>query len=234
MSVVLLAHVIVQSIRFTTGDDSLGGLVFLFSVGADANFPTYYSSFAILCCAGALALLGKGEQHGALIRPAHWFGLSLIFVFLSIDEMLELHERATEPMRSIFGTSGLFYYAWVIPYSLAALLIFGAYVRFLFALPKRTSILIIVAGFLFVGGAVGVEMLGGLQAEVYGTRNLTYVLLQTLEETMEMSGIILFLFALADYAERRYGALELHLRPSNVHTEANRDSVAPRVPLRAR
>lgn len=39
----IAAHVTVQAARFLTGNDSLFGLVALFSLGADGNLPTFYS-----------------------------------------------------------------------------------------------------------------------------------------------------------------------------------------------
>ena len=45
----------------------------------------------------------------------HWLGLSIIFCGLSMDEAVGLHEMAIDPMRELFGASGIFLYAWVIP-----------------------------------------------------------------------------------------------------------------------
>ena len=67
----------------------------------------------------------------------------------------------------------------------------------------------IAAGAIFVGGAIGVEMLGGHWFVTQGRDNVTYVALQTLEETMEMMGIVVFIYALAEYLDEH---LDLRLR----------------------
>jgi hypothetical protein len=207
-------HAILQVVRFATGDHSLMGLLALFSLGAENNVPATYSGLAILCCAGFLAIIGLAEARRPGARAAHWFGLSLIFLFLAADEMMALHERLNDPMRSELGTSGAFHYGWVIPYAAALALFVVAYVPFLLRLPRRTATLFVIAGGVYVSGAIGAEMVSGAQADRYGTLNVTYVVWQTIEEIMEMSGIVVFLYALAGYAERRLGVVELRLAPN--------------------
>lgn len=207
----IVAHVSVQTVRFATDNDSLAGLVALFSLGADGNLPTFYSSFAILFCAMLLTLIGVagwGDRH---IHTAYWLGLAAIFLFLSVDEMLELHEHLNEPIRSALKTSGFFYYAWVIPYGALLLIFLAAYLRFLLRLPGRTAVLFVVAGATFVSGGIGVEMISAAHSEIHGNLNVTYVTLQTIEESLEMVGIVIFIFALAEYIDQRFGDLRLHI-----------------------
>jgi hypothetical protein len=194
----LAAHVLVQSARFVSGNDSLFGLVTMFSLGSDRNFPTFYSALAIFLCAVLLAVAGHASRQR---YTWHWYGLALVFLFLASDEILEIHERTIEPMRGLINATGLLYYAWVVPYGLAALLLAIIYLRFLLHLPARTRSLFISAGLLFVAGALGFEMLGGWYSELHGNRNVVYVLYQTVEELLEMTGIAVFLYALADYLQ---------------------------------
>ena len=200
-------HTTLQSIRFITGE--MTGLVWFFSLGSDGNVPTFYSSFAILLCAALLLGIAIGDLRERKIPAAYWFGLAVIFAFLAADEMLMLHERLIEPVRDALDTSGLFYYAWIIPYGVALLVFLVVYLRFLLLLPKRTAALFVTAGVLFVAGAIGLEMFGGMQAETHGKENVVYVALQTIEELLEMIGIALFAFALADYADKRWGGLRI-------------------------
>ncbi len=200
-------HLALQSMRFLTGE--MNGLVWFFSLGSDGNIPTFYSTCAILLCAALLALIGTADLREKKVPAAYWFGLAAIFAFLAVDEMLMLHERLIEPVRTALDTSGAFYYAWVIPYGVALVVFLLVYLRFLMLLPKKTAALFVIAGALFVAGAIGLEMFGGMQAEAHGKDNVAYVALQTVEEILEMVGIALFLFALADYADQRYRGLRL-------------------------
>jgi hypothetical protein len=205
----VLAHIACQSVRLATGDSYLMGLVPLFNVGTERNLPTFYSSFAMLFSAGLLGLIAFAVRGGARSTMFYWMGLAAVFVLLSLDEMLVLHEKLIEPVRAALDTSGVFHYAWVIPYGIFVLLFAALYVRFLARLPRRTATLFVVAGGMFVAGAVGVEMIGGHWFVTHGRENVMYVVLQTLEETLEMTGIVVFIYALTEYLER---TLDLRLR----------------------
>lgn len=205
----IIAHVLIQSVRFYTGDDSLYGFVALFSLGSDRSLPGYYSSFAILFCALLLALIGVARWHDGKAYAAHWLALAGIFVFLSVDEMLEMHEKLNEPIRSALDVGGAFYYAWVIPYGVGLLILAAVYFRFLLQLPARTALLFVAAGATFVSGAAGIEMVSGWYSQIHGSRNVGYVALQSVEEILEMVGILIFIFALAEYIDQRLGMLRI-------------------------
>jgi hypothetical protein len=50
-----------------------------------------------------------------------------------------------------------------------------------------------------VGGALGMEMVCGYYADAVGQRNLIYGLLASVEEILEMVGVIVFIYALLSY-----------------------------------
>ena len=203
----IIMHLTLQSIRFLTGE--MFGLVWFFSLGSDGNVPTFYSSFAILLCSLILLVLAVGDLREKKIPATYWFGLAVIFAFLSADEMLMLHERLIEPVRGAFNASGFFYYAWIIPYGVAVVVFVIVYARFLLLLPLKTRMLFVIAGGLFVTGAIGFEMLGGMQHETHGKANVLYITFQTVEEVLEMVGIALFMWTLVDYGDKRYGGFRL-------------------------
>jgi hypothetical protein len=92
------------------------------------------------------------------------------------------------------------YFAWVIPYALAVLVIGVLYLRFVWSLAARTRALFICAGSVYLAGALGFESVGGWYFSLHGEiEDLTYSLLVAAEEFLEMSGIILFIYALLDY-----------------------------------
>ncbi|MBT8077991.1 MAG: hypothetical protein KJO31_05405 [Gammaproteobacteria bacterium] len=206
-----LAHIVVQAVRFASGDDRLYGLVSFLSLGSENNPPTYYASFAILFCAFLLAFIGIVAWRSGQGQSWYWYLLAVVFVFLALDESIQLHERMIEPTRDMFGASGFFYYAWIIPYGIAFAVLAAAYFRFLLRLPRRTAVLFVIAGSLFVTGAIGFEMLGGYVFEESGSANVRYVVLQTIEEVLEMAGIVLFIYALVDYLEASFGELAISL-----------------------
>jgi hypothetical protein len=180
--------------KFYFGDPWFHGLVPMFDLDVERNIPSFFSTGLILLCAGMMAALAYREPRSN--RPG-WQGLSLIFVVLSADELVSLHERLIEPVRATLHTSGVLYFAWVVPYGVAAILIGLLYLRFLFRLPRLTRNRMIVAGCVYVGGAVGLELVGGAYLEIlHDQHNLPYELLTTVEESLEMAGMILLLRAL--------------------------------------
>ncbi len=52
-----------------------------------------------------------------------------------------------------------------------------------------------------MAGALGVEMIGGSYRSGYGL-DLTYGIIATVEEMFEMTGIVIFSYALMDHIER--------------------------------
>jgi hypothetical protein len=93
---------------------------------------------------------------------------------------------------------GFLRYAWVIPYFvIVAGLVLFLY-NFLLRLPSKTRNLFILSGLIFVSGAIGLELLEGYYDSLLGTNYYT-VVLYTIEEAMEMVGVIIFIYALLNY-----------------------------------
>ncbi|MTI21386.1 hypothetical protein E1176_10175 [Fulvivirga sp. RKSG066] len=88
------------------------------------------------------------------------------------------------------------------------------YIQFVFKLPKKTKKRIIIAAILFIGGAMGLEMLGGNHAYNHGREGLTYAVLYTLEESLEMLGVIVLIYALLTFQSEKFDNLEVGLTVS--------------------
>jgi hypothetical protein len=151
--------------------------------------------------------------------------LAAIFVFLAFDEAWSIHERLILPTRRALGTSGVFTFAWIIPYGIATLVILTPYVGFLRRLPRRTALELAAAGVTYLAGVIGIEMLGGRHADLYGERNAGYAVIVMLEETLELVGLVIFIHALLIHLRDMVGELRIGfgapLRP-----EARQESTA--------
>jgi hypothetical protein len=186
-----------------------------FYLDEEFNIPSLYSAGAI---AFAGALLYTISRFEALNQAAHvrsWKILAGIFLYLSMDELNSFHEILIEPLRRRFGLSGMFYYAWVLPAMALVLLFVFAFLKFLWQLNRTTRLQFIASGTIFVVGAVGFEMLGAPVSErVGGAAELfdpLYQLLMTTEESLEMVGIVCFIYALLSYLNRHHGVQALIL-----------------------
>lgn len=203
-----------QVARFYFGHSQLWGLVPLFYIDREANIPTWYSSMALLWAGLLLGMVSAFKRRQKAPYRRHWTLLSFIFVFLSIDEIAMIHEWPIFPIRAALGTGGVFYYAWVIPGIAIVILLGLAYLKFVLALPSRIRNLFILAGVVFISGAIGVEMISGIQASSYGEANMTYVLIITVEEMCEMLGVVIFIRALMEYLETMAGSFRLTVGPA--------------------
>lgn len=197
----LLGNLFAVYLRFNTeGMDSKVTrlLIKLFDFNLEANLPTYFSSLVLMFNGFILALIGSAHKKIGQ-KFWHWLGLSTIFIFLAFDEMIQIHEQLRAPMEALFNTSGLLYFAWFIPYLAITILIFIAYFKFMMRLPKQILKLFIIAGVLYVGGAVGMEMLGGWHSEIHSEYTFTYAMMYSIEELLEMSGAVVFFYALISH-----------------------------------
>lgn len=174
-------------------DEGNGGIQ-LFELDSEGGIATWYSSSMLLVCAGFLAIIAIANRRS--IYKIQWAALSFIFLYLSADEAASIHEKASFVTDKLIPVSGFADYSWVILYAPLVLIFVLAYLKFVRDLPVETKRLFIVAGFLYVVGALGMEAVGGVYAILYGSSNIGYSLLIHLEEVLEMSGIVVFFYAL--------------------------------------
>jgi hypothetical protein len=95
----------------------------------------------------------------------------------------------------VFGTGGPFHYAWSVLGVVFVLAFALVYLPFVLRLESSTRRLFIVSGGLYVGGALGMELVQGWHDGLYGI-NGTTALITTVEEVLEMLGIVVFIYAL--------------------------------------
>jgi len=216
----LLGHVITQSVKIHYGYKTLGGIIPEFDLNSENNIPTWYSSSALLLASALLAMIALVKLQWQETYARHWVVLAVIFLFLSIDEAASLHEKGSELalliMPSIVDSGYLgryLYFPWVV-FGVTFVLLFSlAYLRFLIHLPAKTRSLFVLAGVIYVGGALGVEMLGARDFYLYGEgRPLVHSMLILWEEGFEMFGIVVFIYALTSYLGSRLTNLRILTR----------------------
>lgn len=211
-TVLTVLSLLVPGLSRLTGDTYLYGLVPLFNVGLESNIPTWYASATLLLCAGLLAFIAAARRRAGDRFARHWAVLAVIFAGLSLDEVATLHETLGDVLRlDVTGnTHGLFFYSWTIAGALFVVVVGLAYLNFLRQLPGRTRWLVLLAAAAYVGGALGLEMFNGTLNEAAGTtQTVAYALGTHIEEFMEMLGVALFAYALADYAAQHVGPVTL-------------------------
>lgn len=203
VALLLTLHLGMLALRYGAGLDYLLGLAPMVDLWKEQNIPTFASALGLAFC-GVLLVAIAGHVRQAHERDRwHWTGLAAIFFFLAADEMLGFHDALTLPLRAATQASGAFYHAWVIPYLVAVALLGAAYLPFVLRLQMPTRALFVIAGVLYVGGAIGIEMLGASAYALTQERTLGADVYNAIEETLELLGIALFARALAGELARR-------------------------------
>lgn len=179
-------------------------------LGHEPSIPAFYSSLALMACAVLLGVIAVSVWRSSGDYFRSWLGLSILFVLLAIDETIMVHEMVDTALHESLGLGGIFYFAWVIPGSIFAALFAAAYLKFLLHLDSLTRWRFVTAGALFVLGAVGMEMVAGLIADSsLGLQSVAHTISQTVEESLEMLSVVLFIFALLDYMHRNIGPIRI-------------------------
>jgi uncharacterized Tic20 family protein len=198
-------------LKYLGVDEEAFGWINIVNIDMELTLPTTYSVMLLFITALILALISCLKFREKDNYRWHWLFLSVGFLVMTLDEGSSIHELVTMPMRSWLGDGlpGFLLFAWIVPALLVVLVLAFIYLRFFLALPRRTRKWLLISAGIYLLGALGMEMVGGQYADIYGIKNLTYNILVTIEETLEMTGIILGINTFLDYLEEQYSGLKL-------------------------
>jgi predicted permease len=126
---------------------------------------------------------------------------------LSIHELLIIPDLA-----EALNLPWFLHSLWVIPGTIFVLIFAQRYWKFTLHLPKRSRYHFTLAAMLYIGGALGMEMVGSYYAELEGQQHLTYALLTSLEEAMEMMGTVAFIYGLLFYIGQWAQELQVQIK----------------------
>lgn len=197
---VIVAAEAVRLIAHSFGHPTLMGIAQRITLDGEGNLATWFSSI-LLFLAGSLAfLIFRDRRKLSCDYAAYWAGLGIIMCYMSMDEAIAIHELTIRPLRHQFGFSGALYFSWVVPGAVFVCLVAAAYLRFLAFLPRRTAMMMLISGGMFVTGALGMDLFEGILHEAQQRDTVAFWTLTTIEEVLEMISIAFFIYALADYA----------------------------------
>ena len=182
-----------QTIEVLTGKENVLGLA-AFDLNDEGTVSAWYSSMLLLCSSGLLAIIAAARKADRFGR--HWRWLSFIFLYLSLDEALAIHEDADLAQAVLDKSSFIYGDAWVFVGAAFAAIVAFSFRKFLLALPHKIRNGMLRAGAIYVGGAVGLEVVGSYFDALWGKETLVRVAVITLEEGLEMVGVILFIATL--------------------------------------
>lgn len=215
IALLALMHITQMSLYYYFDDEDVFDWIKLLDFDYEGNLPSLYSAMALAFSSLLLALITTHHKQAQQPYLA-WLGLALIFLFLALDEGAAIHEKIGDLTEDyVIDTDGYLYFEWVIPYAILMLVFVISYTRFLFRLPKDIAIQFFIAGTMFLTGAMGLEMLSAQEADTHHTNTVTYSVLYTIEELLEMTAIVVFVNGLLKYIHR-----EMHSVTFSIHTNS--------------
>ncbi|CAM3656346.1 hypothetical protein [Deinococcus frigens] len=200
--------VLAESMPKFLGRDLFTGL---FNLNDESNVPATFTALILLAAALILGVIAWAKRQSRSEEALAWKALTIIFGYLALDEAAQLHERLTSIIRKTTEVTGILHHAWVIPYGILALIVALSFLRFLTHLPSKIRWRVVLAGAIYVFGALGFEMIEGVIVTTLSEDSLLNRLTIVVEEGMEMLGVTLFIGALLSYISSYLPHLKLHL-----------------------
>ncbi len=202
--------------RTRLGHDTILGLVPMLDLDREQVLPSFFASLLLVLASLALATAAAAHGTARAAGAWGWSVLSFGLLLMAVDESLAIHEQFIDPLRGLLGAGpgGVFHFTWVT-FAIPLVLLVGiALSRWLRNLDPRTRGGLLRAAAVYLAGAIGVELLGGMWASRHGVSGLGYGLLVALEEGLELAGTLLLLHATLDHLRARFGAVTIDLGPT--------------------
>jgi hypothetical protein len=168
------------------------------NLDGDVSLPAWFSAMQLFAVGALWGMAAYVNRHREQVSSAFLAAVGMGFVFLSADEGSMIHERITLAAKMLGADALLIrgHGAWISIYGTAAvgaLLLAGRHLRRLWAHNARPVLLGGLGAAVYVGGAVGVEVLGYLVLGHGAAPRLAAVQV-LVEESLEMVGVSLILY----------------------------------------
>ena len=178
-------------------------------VDREASLPTWYAVITLMACAVLLAVIARDAFQRGRPFPRHWAALAAIFALLSLEEIIGIHSEVTQRLRDVVSITEGFGYALALTaialMGLAVVaLLFG---RFYLHLPVRWRMWFTVGAIVYLIGVFASDAVGDYLITASGAPTLGYVIVQTVEEALEMTGVLIFIVMLLDYIRTFVGTV---------------------------
>jgi hypothetical protein len=164
-----------------------------------------------MACAVMLGIIAIDAYRRRRPFPLHWAALAVAFGLLSLEEILGIHSEATRVLRSVVSiTEGVGYALALGAIAMVGLVVvvvvFG---RFFLHLPSRWRWWFAIAAVIYLTGVFASDAVGDYLITADGDATLAYVIVLTIEEALEMIGVLIFIVMLLEYIRTYVGSVNV-------------------------
>jgi len=187
----------------------------LFFLDGEGNLPALFSTWLFLINAVLFLIVWKAAR---LAGDSHkiWLFLAGVFIFLALDESISIHERLIDPLREALGAGGIFYYAWIIPYGIGVVLLAIVAIPVFWRMQKRIRFWFGLSAATYLFAAIGMEMISGKYLTMMNEKkDIVWILMMTVEESLEMVGLIMLVYALLLLLRNKYNGFLIFMPGSD-------------------
>ncbi|SNT01478.1 hypothetical protein SAMN06893096_11319 [Geodermatophilus pulveris] len=170
------------------------------STDFEANVPTWFTASLLVLCAAACRGAGLLSSTRDGRQGRVWTLLAIGCAAASLDELLKVHERLEPHARQALDQGSPL---MVVALSGAAVVLVALSVvgvRLLHRLPRTTRRLVALAGAIYLGAVLGLDAVNGWLADLLTVDSVSYILVSSSEELLEMLAVTLLFFAASSHA----------------------------------
>jgi len=169
-------------------------LTSLFYLDSENNIPAWFSACILWSCSMFLFAISALETDKSINK--YWFIIGLSLLYVSLDESISLHERASHKINGFIAAndivlSDFFAFPWIVPASILVVIFGVALIPFFARLQNQVRQLFLTSAIVYLSGSVGFEMVGGFLLANSG--RLPYLIAVAFEEILEMLGALILL-----------------------------------------
>ena len=205
--VLWIMNALTLMLEFGYGRDFAMGFVPMFRLNFEANLPTFFSTLLLVAASLSCFAIGRATLPTDKASGLRWLTLAAIAFILSADEAAQIHELFDKNAgwaEPFFEPTGMLLEPWVVAYGFLALAVSLLFAPFILKLQPRLRNMLILAGALYVGAAIGFEMIGAVERGGSG-ETLRYETINSIEEMLEMTAVIIAIYALLRFGSENFG-----------------------------
>jgi len=194
---IVVAFLIVATFAAQLFRETVSGnnVVNLFDSDQKLNFPSTGKLLLMLAATILFAVIAVASTVRA--TRVRWFGASVIFALVTLDEFTYMHQRLSDAMHDVAGTNGALRFAWVLVYLPLVVVLAVVYLPFWRSLEGRFRYRLLAAALLFAGGSGGIELIKGAMYDEHWS--LSYGLVASLSDSLELIGLAILVTILLEH-----------------------------------